>query len=231
MLNLKTRSKMLGLLLTIGISALTGCNNYKEQIAMQNNEIDKLQASNARNEKLLLETKRKNTLLRTDIAEKNRLLVGKEIEIRKLKDQKAKPADKGTEAPTGWEKGKYGDRVSIKSDLLFASGSAKLTTSGRSVISRIASQLKQSYPGKTVRVYGYTDSDPIRRTKHLWADNLDLSANRAMAVSRYLNSRGINKGNIETIAMGATNFVASNKTKSNKKRNRRVEIYVITNKK
>jgi len=79
----------------------------------------------------------------------------------------------------------------------------------------------------TVRVMGYSDSDPIVKTKKLWKDNLDLSANRAMEVTRYLWSRGIPAERIETVGMGSTHFVQPNKTKAGKAANRRVEIHVV----
>ena len=89
------------------------------------------------------------------------------------------------------------------------------------------STLRSRYPGMTVRVYGYTDSDPVRKTRHLWKDNLDLSANRAMAVTRYLWSRGVTAARVETIGMGVTHFVSSNATTSGKSKNRRVVIKVV----
>ena len=78
-----------------------------------------------------------------------------------------------------------------------------------------------------MRVYGYTDSDPIKRSARLWKDNLDLSANRAMAVTRELRKLGIPAESIETVAMGATRSVAPNRTKADKAKNRRVEIVVV----
>ena len=123
--------------------------------------------------------------------------------------------------------GAHADRVILGSDILFASGQATLTTAGKKAIDEIAKDLTSRYAGQLVRVYGYTDSDPIKRSKKLWKDNLDLSANRAMAVPRYLISRGIKADRIETIAMGATHYVAANSTKAAKAKNRRVEIFVI----
>lgn len=153
----------------------------------------------------------------------------------------AQQAGKAVKAPTGvhpiggataggCERGLIGDRVTVGSDLLFAPGQAKLTDSGRRELDKIASALKSTYAGLPVRVYGYTDSDPVVKTRNLWTDNLDLSANRAMAVTRYLWSRGIAKDRIETVAMGETHFVGPNSSKAAKVKNRRVEIIVIKSK-
>jgi len=72
-----------------------------------------------------------------------------------------------------------------------------------------------------------TSRTPIKRSRRKWKDNLDLSANRAMAVTRYLIARGIPKANVETIAMGDSRFVATNKTRAGKAKNRRVDIMVV----
>ncbi|MFP4353970.1 MAG: flagellar motor protein MotB [Phycisphaerae bacterium] len=122
-----------------------------------------------------------------------------------------------------WERGLTGDRVTLASDILFPSGRAKLTSAGKASLDKIVSDLKNNpdYKGQPVRVVGYTDTDPIVKTKNLWSDNLDLSLNRAAEVTRYLGSQGIDAKNIETIGMGEQ-FPLSSKAKS-----RRVEIIVV----
>lgn len=127
----------------------------------------------------------------------------------------------------GWERGLSADKITIGSDILFSSGRASLTAAGKRALDKITNDLKTTYAGLGVRVYGYTDNDPIKKTKKLWQDNLDLSANRAMAVTRHLISKGIKAENIETIGMGATHFLAPNTTKAVKAKNRRVEIIVM----
>lgn len=138
------------------------------------------------------------------------------------------PAGPTGAAAAGWQRTTIGDRVTVGSDVLFASGSATLSASGRRALNRIAADLRARYPGLPVRVYGYTDSDPIVKSRKLWSDNLDLSANRAMAVVRYLRAKGISPGSMEAIGMGETHPVASNATRAGKSKNRRVEIIVIT---
>jgi outer membrane protein OmpA-like peptidoglycan-associated protein len=126
-----------------------------------------------------------------------------------------------------WDVGKYADRVTVGSDILFASGQAKLTSAGKAALDKIAADVKSKYSGMPVRVYGYTDSDVISKTKDLWQDNLDLSANRAMSVTRYLIDKGVSPDNVETVAMGQTHYVAPNNSPASKAKNRRVEIVVI----
>ena len=134
-------------------------------------------------------------------------------------------------APTvtaeGWEKGLIGDRVTVGTDILFKSGQATLTPEGKKRLDEIAHTINTTYKGLPLIVYGYTDNDPIRKTKDLWDDNLDLSAGRAMAVTRYLWSQGVPKDLLDATARGDTHFVAANSSKAGKAKNRRVEIIVI----
>jgi chemotaxis protein MotB len=129
--------------------------------------------------------------------------------------------------PEGWEKGLYSDRVTVGTDILFKPGEAKLLSEGKRKLDEIANTLNTTYKGMSVVIYGYTDSDPIRKTKNLWDDNLDLSAARAMAVTRYLWSKGLPKEILDSTARGETHFVATNATKAGKSKNRRVEIIVL----
>lgn len=118
-------------------------------------------------------------------------------------------------------------KATVGTDVLFASGNATLTAAGKKKVDQLAATVKSRYSGMKMLVYGYTDADPIRRTKTLWQDNLDLSANRAMAVTRELIAQGVPAKNVETIAMGEQNPIASNTAASGKAKNRRVELVVL----
>jgi len=72
--------------------------------------------------------------------------------------------------------------VRVPGDVLFESGKIELKNSARATLSDVARVLRTRYDNHTVRVEGYTDSDPIRRSK--WSDNLELSLQRAAAVRR-----------------------------------------------
>lgn len=226
--NFKSGARLAGLAIILSSAVLTGCN-YEQQIKAQQDQIDQLQAENRQKDDELVASRNVNVALRGEVEQKNSEIARHKARITELEAGKGPiPTPGETQTPGDWERGQNADRVSVGSDLLFSSGSAKLTSSGRSRLNQIASEIQRNYRGHKIRVYGYTDSDKIKKTRHLWQDNLDLSANRAMAVTRYLVGRGVNQANIESIGMGATNFVASNNTKAGKKKNRRVVIYVIT---
>jgi len=116
--------------------------------------------------------------------------------------------------------------VTLPDAILFDSGKATLKPSSRRVLDRIASVLKSRYAGQTIRVEGHTDNQPIRKTKNLWQDNWDLSCNRAMAVVRYLISKGIDPKRIYAAGFSYYRPVASNRTVAGRARNRRVAIVV-----
>jgi chemotaxis protein MotB len=110
-------------------------------------------------------------------------------------------------------------RLTVAGDVAFSSGQAALTSAGKKELDGIASKIKSKYSGNSIRVEGYTDSDPIRKSK--WGSNEALSQARAEAVAKYLTSKGISSSRIDSIGMGAA------KPKSSKAASRRVEIVIM----
>lgn len=109
--------------------------------------------------------------------------------------------------------------VGIAGDVLFASGSATLRPEARASLDRVAANIRQQYPGKTIRVEGHTDTDPIRKSK--WETNERLSAERAMAVQAYLVGKGLDRTQVYAAAFADT------RPRGSKKDSRRVEIVII----
>ncbi|QDU34054.1 putative lipoprotein YiaD precursor [Poriferisphaera corsica] len=109
--------------------------------------------------------------------------------------------------------------IRIPGDVLFTSGKASLKDKATRTLAQVASIIKSDYSGNMIRVEGYTDKDPIRKSG--WKDNLELSAERAMAVQRYLATRGVSASSMYSAGFGA------NKAQSTKEKSRRVEIVVI----
>jgi len=110
--------------------------------------------------------------------------------------------------------------VNLPGDVLFQSGRADLKESAKGTLNKVCTAIKKDYPGKKIIVRGYTDTDPISRTKDKWQDNLDLSAARARTVAQYLVQQGVAK--VGTQAFGDT------MPRGNKDRSRRVEVVVAT---
>jgi chemotaxis protein MotB len=109
----------------------------------------------------------------------------------------------------------------VAGDVLFDSGQTSLKSSAKKELDGIASEIKSRHSGQRVRVEGYTDSDPIRKSK--WPNNEALSEARAEAVRIYLVSKGVPSARITSVGMGAA------KPKATKKDSRRVEIVVVGN--
>jgi chemotaxis protein MotB len=114
--------------------------------------------------------------------------------------------------------------VTLANTILFSSGQATLKKATSNELDHIQSVLRQKYSNNQIDVVGHTDTDPIKKSK--WKDNLELSAQRALTVVRYLIGRGIDDKRIRAVGCGAARPVASNATASGKSKNRRVEIVV-----
>ena len=106
--------------------------------------------------------------------------------------------------------------------MLFDAGKAQLKASALGTLDKIANAIKKDYAGKVIKVDGYTDSDPITKTRDQWDDNWDLSYGRAKSVMQYLTAHGVDQKVVSIVANG------SNKPKTSKPASRRVEIVVLT---
>ena len=215
------------LLLVVAILAAmssVGCNKDKQTIQGLTARNQELQNDKQQLQDELAQSRAREDALAAELSARQSDLDAALAHIRSLE---AKGPATGPETAAGWERGALGDKVTVGTDILFAAGKADLTSAGKSALDKIASDLKDTYSGMPVRVYGHTDGDPIRKSRRLWQDNLDLSANRAMAVTRYLVGKGIDPKEIETVAMGENDPVADNSTSAGKAKNRRVEIVVL----
>lgn len=109
--------------------------------------------------------------------------------------------------------------VRVASDILFSSGKVALKSTAKRTLADVSGVLRSKYAGKTIRVEGYTDTDPIKKSG--WKDNLELSLQRSAAVHRYLQQQGVDSERMYAAGFGATNTLGS------KAASRRVEIVVV----
>jgi flagellar motor protein MotB len=109
--------------------------------------------------------------------------------------------------------------VRVPGDVLFSPGKVDLKPTAQRTLDQIAAVIQGQYAANTIRVEGYTDTDPIRRSK--WTDNLELSLQRSAAVHRYLQKRGISADRMYAAGFGETHRAGS------KAQSRRVEIVVV----
>jgi flagellar motor protein MotB len=228
-----TRTGLIALLALIAAAGnFIGCENQCEQelqnLQLEHSELQErygeaqqdLRAANMREADLLARAQSAENELsvcRVNLREAQRELSTAQQQLAQLRGQPAQQI----ESP------RVGERITLSTDVVFASGRAELSEAGRGEVGQIAQRIQQRYPQGKVLVYGHTDNDPIRRTRNLWQDNLELSANRAMAVTRALIERGVSADRIETVAMGEADPAVANTSAENKARNRRVEVFIL----
>lgn len=111
--------------------------------------------------------------------------------------------------------------VAVESDVLFASGKASLKTAAKASLDDVADVLNRSYGDYLIRIEGYTDTDPIRKSGH--KSNYHLGFERAYAVRDYLSAQGVEPQRISIASYGPDQPMTT------KAASRRVEIVVITN--
>lgn len=119
-------------------------------------------------------------------------------------------------------------KVTFDSGILFASGKSALQATAKNSLTEFANVLKQNTDAD-VAIQGYTDNDPWngKTAAQSVQMNLDLSQQRAQAVSAYLLGQGVANAQIKSVqGFGEQNPVADNSTAAGKAQNRRVEIYL-----
>jgi chemotaxis protein MotB len=111
--------------------------------------------------------------------------------------------------------------VKLKDTILFPSGSAKLNKGGSAALDVVAGVFKDMQ-GKNVLVAGYTDDVPVGAGQY--KDNWELSSARAIAVVRYLASKGVPAPMLGAAGFGEFRPVVANDSPVNRSQNRRIEI-------
>ncbi len=120
-------------------------------------------------------------------------------------------------------------RVILSDQIFFSSGSCEITERGKKTLEQVATILKDKYRGKEIRIEGHTDNQPINKTRDKYPSNWELSGDRAFAVVRYLESKGVEPatGNLYGAGFGPNKAVASNAGDAGRQKNRRVEIVIF----
>lgn len=115
--------------------------------------------------------------------------------------------------------------LTFVSEVLFDSGKAVIKKEAYDALDKVAGVLESGAAGMNVGVEGHTDNQPIKYST--WKSNWDLSGARALAVLNYLLGKGVEPGRLSFIGYGEFKPVASNDTKEDRQKNRRVEIVIL----
>ena len=150
-----------------------------------------------------------------------------EVQKRRVEQQRREALEKALAVPLASGRVTLNDgRIGISGSVLFALNSAELQPEGRQVLQSLAPPLA-AYLGtrdEMLMVSGFTDDRPVLDTNRRFADNWDLSAQRALTVTRALIEEGVPSSSIFAAAFGSEQPVASNDDADGRSRNRRVEM-------
>ncbi|MHB9097336.1 MAG: OmpA/MotB family protein [Syntrophales bacterium] len=117
--------------------------------------------------------------------------------------------------------------VDVVDKILFDSGRAEVKPEGLEVLKRVVTILK-GVTDKTIRVEGHTDNVPISGSLiKRYPTNWELSAARAITVTRYLEKEGLNSALLSAAAFGEYQPVADNETAEGRAKNRRIAIILL----
>ena len=118
-----------------------------------------------------------------------------------------------------------GTRLVFADRILFDFGKDAINTEGFRFLDKIAQALKNvPYP---LRVEGHTDNVPIQTKR--FPSNWELSVARAVNVVKYFAQvRNIDPQRLSAVGYGESRPLVPNDSPSNRARNRRVEILILT---
>jgi len=115
--------------------------------------------------------------------------------------------------------------VTVLTDILFNSGSAKILPEGNGILDSISKVLRNVPPDNHIVIEGHTDNEPIKYSR--WKSNWDLSTARALSVMRYLVYEcGFDAERFTIQGYGQFRPVGDNSTETGRRQNRRVEIVI-----
>ena len=117
-------------------------------------------------------------------------------------------------------------RIGIRGSVLFALSSDQLQPEGHELLKSLAGPLATYLRTRdeVLMVSGFTDNRLVRGGSNQFADNWELSAQRALTVTRALIKAGLPAESVFAAAFGAQQPVSSNADEAGRARNRRVEI-------
>jgi flagellar motor protein MotB len=150
-----------------------------------------------------------------------------EVQKRQVAEQRRQALERALAVPLASGRVTLTDgRIGISGSVLFSLNSDQLQPEGRQLLKSMAAPLA-AYLGtrdELLMVSGFTDDRPVRESNRQFADNLELSAQRALTVTRALVDEGLPASAVFAAAFGPEQPVASNADAEGRSRNRRVEM-------
>lgn len=150
-----------------------------------------------------------------------------EVQKRRVEEQRRMALEKALAIPLATGRVTLNNgRIGISGSVLFPLNSDQLRPDGRLLLKSLVPPL-QVYLGERnelLMVSGFTDDKPIQEGNPRFSDNLALSAQRALTVTRALIEEGMPSSLAFAAAFGAEQPVASNADEKGRALNRRVEM-------
>jgi chemotaxis protein MotB len=123
-----------------------------------------------------------------------------------------------------------GDRFVFQSEVLFAQGQAVVAVEGQDQLAKLAvalADIATKIPEDinwVLQVDGHTDDIPIRAGRY--ADNWDLSTERALSVVRFLNQQGLPANRLAAAGYGEFQPLDAADNDDARRKNRRIELKI-----
>ena len=153
-----------------------------------------------------------------------------EVEKRQMEERRRMALEKALAIPLSSGRVTVNNgRIGISGSVLFATGSDELRPEGRQLLKSLVQPLLVYLRERDemLMVSGFTDNTLLRGNHQRFADNLELSAQRALTVARALIDEGMPSSQVFAAAFGAEQPVADNADEKGRAQNRRVEIAPI----
>lgn len=205
----------------------------KEKVIADRDELDRvLKTKSDSLSQAISELRDKNAALETQNASLKESIAG----LKKAKEEEVKSVSKTYETLMQEMKGEIAQgqvtitelkgklTLDVVDRILFASGEAEVKPEGLAVLQRVI-EIVKDIKDKAIRIEGHTDNVKIGGAlARKYPTNWELSAARALNVTRYLEKQGIDPALLAAVAYGEYKPIADNGTPEGRAKNRRIAI-------
>ena len=150
-----------------------------------------------------------------------------EVHKRQIAEQRRMSLEKALAGPLAAGRVTLNNgRIGISGSVLFSLNSDQLQPEGRKLLQSLAAPLATylATRDEMLMVSGFTDDRMVRDSNRQFSDNLELSAQRALTVTRALIEEGLPSASVFAAAFGPEQPVAPNTSEQGRSQNRRVEM-------
>jgi flagellar motor protein MotB len=150
-----------------------------------------------------------------------------EMQKRQIEEQKRMSLEKALAIPLASGRITLNNgRIGISGKLLFELNSDKLEPEGRKLLKSLVVPLRSYLQTRDemLMVSGFTDDQSIKSRNRQFEDNWELSAQRALTVTRTLIEEGMPSSMLFAAAFGQEQALVANTNEKARAQNRRVEM-------